>query len=142
MKLAPGCYECLRRLIHQAAGLATDDVSLKKRAISEAMKTLDDEFSYSQLSLGIAAKIHKIVREVTHNPDPYRATKEREMTLVKELYPEVLLRAKRNNLRRLLRHPAKAGFLAMTFLFFNFYINSFTLCAMLYALCVLAKLKD
>jgi len=98
MKLAPGCYECLRRLIHQAAGLATDDVSLKKRAISEAMKTLDDEFSYSQLSLGIAAEIHKIVREVTDNPDPYRATKEREMTLVKELYPEVLLRAKRSNL--------------------------------------------
>jgi uncharacterized protein with ATP-grasp and redox domains len=98
MKLAPGCYECLRRLIHQAAELATDDVSLKQRAISEAMQTLDDEFSDSQLSLGIAAKIHKIVREVTHNPDPYRGMKEREMTLARELYPEVSLRAKGSNL--------------------------------------------
>jgi uncharacterized protein with ATP-grasp and redox domains len=41
----------------------------------------------------IATKIHKVVREVTHNPDPYRAMKEREMTLARELYPELSLRA-------------------------------------------------
>jgi uncharacterized protein with ATP-grasp and redox domains len=98
MRLAPGCYECLRRLVHQAAELATDDVSLKQRAIREAMKILDNEFSSSRLSLGIAAKIHKIVREVTHNPDPYRTMKEREMTLARELYPELSLRAMRSNL--------------------------------------------
>jgi uncharacterized protein with ATP-grasp and redox domains len=98
MKLAPGCYECLRKLIHQAAELATDDVSLKRRAINEAMKILDNEFSYNQLSLVIATKIHKIVREVTHNRDPYRAMKEREMTLATELYPEVSLQARRSNL--------------------------------------------
>jgi uncharacterized protein with ATP-grasp and redox domains len=98
MKLAPGCYECLRRLVRQAAELATDDVSLKQRAIRDAMKILDDEFSSSRLSLGIAARIHKIVREATHNPDPYRTMKEREMTLARELYSEPLLRAKRSNL--------------------------------------------
>jgi uncharacterized protein with ATP-grasp and redox domains len=85
-------------LIHQAAELATDDVSLKQRAIRDAMKILDDEFPSSRLSLGIAAKIHKIVREVTHNHDPYRTMKEREMTLARELYPELSLRAKRSNL--------------------------------------------
>ena len=98
MKLAPGCYECLRRLVRQAAELATDDVPLRQRAIRDAMKILDDEFHSSQLSLGIAAGIHRIVREVTHNPDPYRAMKEREMTLARELYPELSLRAKRSNL--------------------------------------------
>ena len=97
MKLAPGCYECLRRLIHQAAELATDDVSLRQRAISLAMKTLDDEFSYRKTSLGIAAKIHKIVREVTHNPDPYRGMKEREMAVARELYADLSLRATRSN---------------------------------------------
>jgi uncharacterized protein with ATP-grasp and redox domains len=89
MKLMPGCYECLRRLICQAAELATDDASLKQNAIKEAMKILDDEFSYSQLSIVIATEINKVVREVTHNPDPYRAMKEREMTLARELYPEL-----------------------------------------------------
>jgi uncharacterized protein with ATP-grasp and redox domains len=100
MKLTPGCYECLRRLIHQAAELATNDASLKQRATEEAMKILDDEFSYSQLSIVIATKIHKVVREVTHNPDPYRAMKEREMTLSRELYPELSLRTEAASRRR------------------------------------------
>jgi hypothetical protein len=30
MKLAPGCYECLRRLSYQVAELATNDVSLRQ----------------------------------------------------------------------------------------------------------------
>ena len=93
MKLAPGCFECLRRLIHQAAELATDNVSLKQTAISQATKALDDEFSYSQPSLGVAAEIHRIVREVTHNRDPYREIKGREMTLARDLYPQLSLRA-------------------------------------------------
>jgi len=100
MKLTPGCYECLRRLIYQAAELATGDASLKQNAIKEAMKILDDEFSYSQLSIVIATKIHKVVREMTHNPDPYRAMKEREMTLARELYPELSLQAEAASRRR------------------------------------------
>ena len=100
MKLTPGCYECLRRLIHQAAELATNDASLKQRATEEAMKILDDKFSYSQLSIVIATKIHKVVREVTHNPDPYRAMKEREMTLSRELYPELSLQTEAASRRR------------------------------------------
>jgi len=108
MKLMPGCYECLRRLICQAAELATGDASLKQNAIKEAMKILDDEFSYSQLSIVIATKINKVVREVTHNPDPYRAMKEREMTLARELYPE--LRSRYNDdLRGCLKLAAAAN---------------------------------
>ncbi len=108
MKLMPGCYECLRRLICQAAELATDDASLKQNAIKEAMKILDDEFSYSQLSIVIATRINKVVREVTHNPDPYRAMKEREMTLARELYPE--LRSRYNDdLRGCLKLAAAAN---------------------------------
>jgi len=108
MKLAPGCYECLRRLISQAAELATDDTSLKQSAIKKAMKILDDEFYGSQLSIVIATKIHKVVREVTHNPDPYRAMKEREMTLAGELYPELRSRYK-DDLRDCLQLAAAAN---------------------------------
>ena len=100
MKLTPSCHECLRRLIYQAAELATGDASLKQSAIKEAMKILDDEFSYSQLSIVIATKIHKVIREVTHNSDPYRAMKEREMTLARELYPELSLRTEVSSRRR------------------------------------------
>jgi uncharacterized protein with ATP-grasp and redox domains len=108
MKLAPGCYECLRRLIHQAAELATDDVALRQRAINEAMKILDDEFSCSQLSIVIATKIHRVVRKVTHNTDPYRAMKQREMTLTRELYPQLRPRYK-DDLRDYLKLAAAAN---------------------------------
>ena len=108
MKLATDCYECLRRLLCQAADLATDDASLKQKAIKEAMKILDNEFSYSQLSIVIATKIHKIVREVTYNPNPYKAMKEREMTLARELYPELRSRYK-DDLRGCLKLAAAAN---------------------------------
>jgi uncharacterized protein with ATP-grasp and redox domains len=108
MKLAPGCYECLRGLIYQAAELATDNATLKQRATEEAMKILDNEFSYSQLSIVIATKIHEVVREVTHNPDPYNAMKEREMTLARELYPELKSQYK-DDLRGCLKLAAAAN---------------------------------
>ena len=93
MKLVPECHACLQKLISQAANLATDDASLRQRAIEKATKMLDDEFSYSQLSITIATKIHRIVRAVTHNHDPYSTMKKREMALARELYPELSLPA-------------------------------------------------
>jgi uncharacterized protein with ATP-grasp and redox domains len=108
MKLAPDCYECLRRLLCQATDLATDDASLKQRAMEEAKKILDNEFSYNQLSIVIATKIHKIVREVINNPDPYRAMKESEMTVARELYPELSYRYK-DDLRGCLKLAAAAN---------------------------------
>jgi uncharacterized protein with ATP-grasp and redox domains len=64
------------------------------------MHILTDEFSYNQLSIVIATKIHKIVREMTHNPDPYRTMKEREMVLARESCPELSLRIKQGDFYR------------------------------------------
>lgn len=89
MKLAPACYYCLQRLIGQAARLATADELLRQRAVDEATKILEREFSYDRLSIGIAAGIHRVVKEVTGNQDPYRAMKDREMALARELYSEL-----------------------------------------------------
>jgi len=100
MKLAPECYDCLQRLICQAATLATDDALLKQRAIKEATKILDENFSAEQLSIVIATKIHAMIKEVTHNPDPYRKMKDKEMTIAKELYLELSLRAEAASRRR------------------------------------------
>ncbi len=100
MKLAPDCYDCLKRLIRQAANLATGDTLLQQRAIKEAMQILDNEFSHDQISIVIATKIHKVIKDITHNLDPYEAMKEKEMTIAQELYLELSLRAKRSNLHK------------------------------------------
>ncbi len=100
MKISLECYECLQRLIHQAATLATDNNLLKQKAIEEALRILDDEFSYDQISIVIATKIHQVIKEITHNPDPYRVMKEKEMAIARELYPELSLRAEAASRRR------------------------------------------
>ena len=98
MKLSQACYGCLQGLVHQAAELATQDILLRQRAIEQGMKILDNEFSYDQISIVIATKIHKVIKEITGNPDPYLAMKQREMSIARELYSELSLRAKRSNL--------------------------------------------
>ena len=100
MKLKSACYECLSRLARQAAELATDDPILRQRAFNKAIRILDDEFSYNQLSIVIAAKIHKAIIEVAGNRDPYREMKEKEMALARALYPQLLARASWTNLQR------------------------------------------
>ena len=89
MKLAPDCNNCMRGLIDQAANLATDDAVLKQRAIEKATAILEEEYSYNQISIVIATKIHEVIKEVTCNPDPYKAMKEREIAIARELYHEV-----------------------------------------------------
>ena len=92
MKLAPECYDCLKRLIAQAADLATRDDLLRRKAIERAMKLLENEFSYDQISIVLATKIHDVIKAVTGNADPYRAMKEKEVAIAREVYPEMASR--------------------------------------------------
>lgn len=94
MKVFPGCYDCLGRLVHQAAGLATEDERLRQKAVEGAMGILDREFFTEQVSIVIATRIHELIRDVTGNPDPYLAMKENEMAIARELFPRVKLQYK------------------------------------------------
>jgi len=84
VKLATDCFQCLQRLIYRASELATDDLDLRQKARQEAEKVLIREFSPQQLSIVIASRIHEVIKEITRNPDPYRAVKEREMQIARE----------------------------------------------------------
>jgi uncharacterized protein with ATP-grasp and redox domains len=89
MKISPECYDCLGRLICQAGKLATNDELLRQRAVEKATNVLDREFSSEQISIAIATKLHKIIRDVTGNPDPYRTVKEDELVVAGELFSKV-----------------------------------------------------
>ena len=86
MKVSPECYQCLQRLVYQAAELATEDERLKSLAIAEGLKVVEEQFSYDKLSITIATEIHRVIREVTQNSDPYKAMKEEEIRVSRELY--------------------------------------------------------
>jgi len=89
MKVSPECYDCLGRLICQAGRLATNDELLRQKAVGKATNVLDHEFSSEQISIAIATKLHKIIRDVTGNPDPYRTMKENELVVAGELFSKV-----------------------------------------------------
>ena len=94
MKASPECYDCLKRLVRQAAGLAASDERLRQKAVEEAMGVLDRDFFAEQVSIVVATRIHRAIREVTGNPDPYRAMKENELAIARELFPGVKLKYK------------------------------------------------
>jgi len=89
MRVYPECYDCLGRLICQTGRLATNDELLRQKAVEKAKNILDQEFSSEQISIAIATKIHKIIRDVTGNPDPYRTVKANELAVAAGLFSKV-----------------------------------------------------
>lgn len=89
MKLSKNCYECLRRLVFQAAELATDDAEVRSRAVEAGCKVLGDSFSQDEVSVVVATKVHEVIKKITGNPDPYQQMKQREIEIAIELYNEM-----------------------------------------------------
>ncbi len=86
MKASGDCYACLRRLAYQAAGLATEDARLRRKAVEEGLTALEDNFSTDKVSIIIATRIHDAIKQITGNPDPYKEVKKREIEIAKRLY--------------------------------------------------------
>ena len=89
MKAVAECYPCLSRLLRQSAQIATSDEALRAKAIDAGMKVLDRHFSTDGLSIDVATRLHRVVRETTKNSDPYRDMKDREIKLSRKLAAQV-----------------------------------------------------
>jgi hypothetical protein len=71
------------------AELSTNDGGLRADALRKGLKIVEDNFSYDAISIAIATKIHRAVKEITKTPDPYRGMKDEEMRISRELFEEV-----------------------------------------------------
>jgi damage-control phosphatase, subfamily I len=89
MKSSVHCRPCLERLVHQAAEIATPDPELRERAREEGLSILSRLFSYEGLTTGVATEIHRAIRKLTHNPDPYRQMKDREIEMSRRLIKQI-----------------------------------------------------
>lgn len=91
MKSSLQCRPCLERLVYQAAEIATPDPQLRERAREEGLSTLRKLFSHESITTQVATEIHRVIRKLTGNPDPYRPMKDREIEmsrhLIKEIHP-------------------------------------------------------
>jgi uncharacterized protein with ATP-grasp and redox domains len=88
MKAAEECYPCLGRLVRQAAELATSDAGLRAKAIEEGLALLARAFSTENTSIAVAVPLHRLVRAVTGNVDPYLPMKEAEVVMARGLCGE------------------------------------------------------
>ena len=85
MKATKECHPCLANLVRQAAELATEDYVLRVKAIDQGLRLLGREFSTDKTSIAVATLLHRVVREVTGNADPYSRMKEAEVDMAKSL---------------------------------------------------------
>jgi len=85
MKAEEKCYECLERLVLQTAGLSTDDEHLRAQAIAAGREVLKENFSANAVTIDIASRFHRVIRQITRNPDPYLEMKEKEIAVSREM---------------------------------------------------------
>jgi len=88
MKTYLDCVPCFMRQALDAARMTTDDESVHE----EVLRRVAHEVSKMDMGLSPPAmgqKIHRLIRELTGDPDPYRVAKEYTNRLAMALYPEI-----------------------------------------------------
>lgn len=88
MKTYLECIPCFVRQGLDAARLATDDERIHEQVIREVLRLAAD-LDMSQSPPAIGQKIHRLIRGLINNGDPYRQAKEQFNNLALRLYPEL-----------------------------------------------------
>jgi len=89
MKAQKECFLCLKNLINQAVCLATTHPKTKLQVKEQALKILNEHFSTNIIPTEISNRVHRLIKEITKNPDPYRERKDKEINLSKRLCKEL-----------------------------------------------------
>jgi len=88
VKSYQGCIPCMARQAERSVRTAVQDPSVQAEAMRELQRAIDDiDMRESPPVMG--QRIHRIVREVTGNQDPYREVKDRFNQLALERYTEL-----------------------------------------------------
>jgi len=81
--------ECVPCFVRQALGagvMVTDDPAVHERLLRETLR-LVAEMPFDRPPPWMGQRIHRLLRKLTGNPDPYRQAKIRSNALALELYP-------------------------------------------------------
>lgn len=88
MKTYLDCVPCFAGQALDAARMASDDPELHEEVLRRVMRDVSEmDLELSPPAMG--QRIHRLIRELTGDPDPYRQAKERTTDLALALYPEV-----------------------------------------------------
>ena len=104
MKLNLDCIPCFQRQAFQAVRFISNDVRLQEQVLRKVIKTLLD-LNWNSTPPEMAHEIHKVVRNLTKEKDPYENVKKESNDLVLKMYPELKMKieAKEHPLRAAIR---------------------------------------
>lgn len=88
MKAFFDCVPCLLRQTLDACRMASEDVSLHERVLKRVLQR-SSEWSFERSPPEMSREIHRIIREETGDPDPYREAKSRHNRFALALLPEL-----------------------------------------------------
>jgi len=90
LKACLECVPCFLRQALEAVKMSTDDEMVREKALREVMAyLLNVEWTNTLPELG--TNVHRMVKKVTNNVDPYKQLKEKYNKIAQELYPELKL---------------------------------------------------
>ena len=88
MKIGLECIPCFVRQAFEAVSLVTDDQKIKERILRQVLARLSNE-SFDNAPPFIGGDIHRIVRLLSGNNDPYLEIKKDSNTLAMKLMPSL-----------------------------------------------------
>lgn len=88
MRIFLDCIPCFVRQALDSARLVTDDEQIHEKVVREVLRLAAD-LDMSQSPPAIGQQIHRLIRELVGENDPYRKIKERFNKLALKLYPEL-----------------------------------------------------
>jgi len=88
MRTYLGCIPCIIRQALDATCFVTDDEAIQERVLREALRAAS-ELDLRTTPAAVGQQIHRLIRQLTGNPDPYREVKEQFNRAALALYPEM-----------------------------------------------------
>jgi len=88
MQIYLDCIPCFVRQALDAARLATDDEQIHEKVVREVL-VLANKLDMSQSPPAIGQQMHRLIREMVGQDDPYHGIKRRFNNLALKLYPEM-----------------------------------------------------
>ena len=82
------CIPCFIRQALEAVRMITSDEAIHERLLREVLRVLG-EMNLRQSPPAMAQRIHRLIRELTGQADPYREIKDRFNRLALDLYPQL-----------------------------------------------------
>jgi len=96
LKTCLDCIPCFFRQALEASRMVSDDENVHKNILQEVAK----EFSsicLDESPPSVSRRVHKIVRDLTGNPDPYKEVKDKYNRMALGLYPQLRERVLRSD---------------------------------------------